>query len=110
MNTTFTLSHDSKTFELFAEMVNATEDVETWRVSSRLDKSTFITLTNNRPYLHARHQYKAFYKWTIVEGDYTFKRIKDLITNKVEYYIKGLWKPPRKKDLQAPRPPQGKLF
>lgn len=110
MNTTFTLSHDSKIFELFAERVTVGDEIETWRVSHRADRNSFMTVSNNRPYLHARHQYKAFYKWTLIESNHAFKRIQDLITNQIEYYIKGLWKPPTKKELRTPVAPQGKLF
>lgn len=112
MTTSFTLSHDSKTYELFAERVALNESLETWRVSARGDMNRFITLTNNRPFLHERHQYKAFYKWTMVEGDQAYKRIKALITNHLEYFIKGQWKPPKKgKPQQTPsESPQGKLF
>ena len=111
MTTTFVLSHDSKIFELFAERVSVTEELETWRVCNRGDTNRFITLSNNRPYLHSRHQYKAFYKWTVIEGDHSYRRIRDLITNKIEYHIKGLWKPPTKAETTKNAPvKQSKLF
>ena len=112
MTTNFHVSHDSKLYELFAERIAEGDTLETWRVSARGDVNRFVTITNNRPYLHANHQYKAYYKWTIVEGDNTYKRIVDLITNQLEYYIRGLWKPPRKgKAVTTPiESPQIKLF
>lgn len=116
MTTTFMCSHDGKAFEFSAERVRVDDALETWRVSSRGDVNRFITITNNRPGLHARYQYKAFYKWTVVEGDYDYRRIVSLITNQLEYYIKGLWKPPlkgKKEKLTATllqNNAQGKLF
>ena len=112
MTTSFHVSHDSKLYELFAERVALTETLETWRVSSRGDVNRFITLANNRPYLHERHQYKSFYKWTVLEGDATYRRIVDLITSQLDYFIRGQWKPPKKgKTVAQPTTtPQGKLF
>lgn len=113
MTTSFTLSHDSKVFELFAERVSVGEDIETWRVQSRTDTNSFLTVTNNRPLLHRQHSYKAFFKWTVLEGDYTLRRITMLVTHHLDYYIKGQWKPPTKgvnEKKAAAAKQQGKLF
>lgn len=97
MQCNFTLSHDSKTYEAIAERVALDDTLETWRVSTGVMSTVcFIALTNNHPDLHARHHYKAFYKWMVLESDHTYRCIVDVIINYVEYYIKGLWKPPKK--------------
>ena len=108
----FTLTHEGTTHELMAEQVSVNEQTETLRVYSKYDPNTFITLSNNRPSLHAQHLYHIRYKWTAGEGDHSYKRMVGLITNYLEYYIRGLWKP-GKKVRQKPVPPintQGRLF
>jgi hypothetical protein len=109
----FTLSHDGTTYRLFAEKVGETDRLETWRVASQLDKNSFIALSNDRPLLHRERHYTAPYKWTVLEGDPQYRKMVVQITTYLEYYIKGLWRPPKKgkAELKAgPEHTQGKLF
>jgi hypothetical protein len=112
MTTSFTLSQDGKTFELAAERVAETDILETWRVGSRLDPDVFIALTNDRPLLHQKHLYRTSYKWTVVEGNATYRRMVKQITTYLEYHIKGLWHPPKKIPVETKNEPtsQGNLF
>lgn len=109
----FTLSHEGITYELAAEKVAETDVVEMWRVASRLEKNAFIALSNDRPLLHRDHHYQGHYKWTVLEGDPVYKKMVLQITTYLEYYIKGLWRPPKKgkPDLKPVEGnAQGKLF
>lgn len=114
MTCNFTLSHEGTTYELVAEKVGQTDVLETWHVSSPLDRNAFITLWNDRPLLHTNHQYTARYKWTILEGDPLYKKMFVQITTYLEYFIKGLWRPPKKGKSEQPKQvvenTQGKLF
>ena len=116
MTKSFHLSHEGTNYDFLAERVKVDDTLEVWRVSSRLDVNSFLALSNDRPLLHQKHQYRANYKWTVLEGEPIYRRMVSLITNLLEYHIKGLWKPPLKgkKDTKAApsseNNPQGKLF
>lgn len=113
MTCNFTLSHEGITYELFAEKIGETDAVETWRVASRLDKNSFVALSNDRPLLRTRHHYTASYKWTVLEGNSQYRKMVSQITTYLEYYIKGLWRPSKKEQPETKPPaenPQGKLF
>ena len=116
MTTSFHLSHEGKNYNFLAERVKVDDTLEVWRVSSRLHTNSFLALSNDRPLLHQKHEYSASYKWTVLEGEPIYRRMVSLITNLLEYHIKGLWKPPvkgKKDTKQAALPqnnPQGKLF
>lgn len=113
MTTSFTLSHDSNTHELFAERVSETDSIETWRVYSRGDQNTFIELSNDRPRLHAQSLYTARYKWTVLEGAPQYRKMVTQITTYLEYEIRGRWKPPTKgvaEKKAAAAKQQGRLF
>src|SRR4051812_49422221 len=96
MTCNFTLSHEGATYELVAEKVADTETLETWHVSSQRHKNAFLALSNNRPLLHTAHRYTARYTWTVLEGDSQYRIMVLQITTYLEYYIKGLWRPPKK--------------
>lgn len=111
MTCSFTLSHEGKTHELTAVRSSVSDSVEVWRVSGR-DPNLFISLSNDRPLLHQKHLYSARFKWEVLEGEAIYRRMVVQITTYLEYYIKGLWKPPKKgkAEKKLPDTPQGSLF
>ena len=113
MTCSFTLSNDGKVHELAAERVAVSDTIETWRVCSRLDPNFFIALSNDKPLLQNKRLYTDQFKWTIIEGEAVYKRMTTQITTYLEYYIKGLWKPPTKginEQKAAAAKQQGRLF
>jgi hypothetical protein len=112
MTTNFTLTYEGKIHELEAQCIERSETLERWRIWCRGDQNRFLTLTNDRPRLQTIHLYRAPYKWTIEEGDVVYRKMFSQITTYLEYYIKGLWKSPRKEKVFVPDNglQQAKLF
>jgi|GEM_PF-5470360 len=101
MNTNFTLSLEGKIYELQARRIIVTDILERWVIWGRGDENRFLIVTNDRPGLQTIHQYRAPYKWTIEEGDPVYRKMVSQITTYLEYYIKGLWKIPKKENAVA---------
>lgn len=101
MTTNFTLTLEGKMHELQARRICTTDVLERWVICSRGDEIRFLVVTNDRPCKQSIHQYRASYKWTIEESDPAFRKMVSQITSFLEYYIKGLWKMPKKEGAVA---------